>query len=169
LIRASVAVVAVAALLLAGCGGDSEGSNDKSSGTTATEKTATETTPTATATTPTGTNTTKTTQTSTGENQPGGGGDEEPARTQALFTGNGGRIRPTVIRVPSFIAIRVVLSSGDGGSYALRFKGRLVQVSGSKRSASADFAGLRPGKVLAGTAADGGNAVRVEATAEPGP
>ncbi len=34
------------------------------------------------------------------EDQPGGGGDEEPARSLALFTGEGGRITPRVVRVP---------------------------------------------------------------------
>jgi hypothetical protein len=161
--------VLVAAVALAGCGGDDEGG--KATGTTSEQQAATQTEPTDTGTATTETSeTTETSQTATSpEDQPGGAGDEEPARSQALFTGRGGRIRPTVVRVPSFIAIRVVLRSGDGRAYALRFKGRTLQVNGSARSATADFAGLRPGKVLAGTGVNGSNAVRVEATAEPGP
>lgn len=153
-------------MLLAGCGGDDEGS--KATKTATAEQTATQTATTETATAPTETTETGNTSTSP-EDQPGGQGDEEPARSQALFTGRGGRVRPTVVRVPAYIAIRVVLRSGDGAAYALRFKGHVIQVNGSKRSVTADFAGLRPGKVLAGSGVNGSNAVRVEATAEPGP
>src|SRR2546425_9731194 len=59
------------------------------------------------------------TQTTSPENQPGGAGDEEPIRTQALVTGRGGRISPRVVRVPPLIAVRLELRSGDGRSYGL--------------------------------------------------
>ena len=55
------------------------------------------------------------------EDQPGGAGDEEPARSLALLTGEGGRITPPTVRVPAFISIRVELRSGDGREYGLRF------------------------------------------------
>jgi hypothetical protein len=108
------------------------------------------------------------TETESPEDQPGGAGDEEPARSQALFTGRGGRIGPRVVRVPAFIAIRVELRSSDGRTYTLRIGGRTLRVDRDVDSVSARFDGLRPGKALAGTAADGSR-VRVEATAEPGP
>src|SRR4051812_591599 len=155
-----------AGIALAGCGGGDEGTTSNAAPA---PKTATETESTDTVTVPKETTeTTGTSGTATSpEDQQGGAGDEEPARSQALFTGKGGRIRPTVVRVPSFIAIRVELHSGDGKAYALRFKGRILQVDGTIRSVSRNFAGLRPGKVLAGTGVNGSNAVRVEATAEP--
>jgi len=96
------------------------------------------------------------------EEQPGGVGDEEPARTPALFTGRDGRIRPRVVRVPPFIAIHVELHSGDGAAYELRFGKRVL---GDGRSA--DFVGLRPGRSLVGEASSG--SVRIVADAEPGP
>ena len=159
---------ACAAVLAGGCGGDDESSTSKA---TTAPKTATETATTETATAPAETSQTTGTSTSgtSPEDQPGGAGDEEPARSQALFTGRGGRIRPTVVRVPAYIAIRVELRSGDGAAYALRFNNRILKVDGTVGSVTRDFSGLRPGKVLAGTGVNGGNAVRVEATAEPGP
>ena len=51
------------------------------------------------------------------EDEPGGAGDEEPARTLALFTAENGRITPRVVRVPAFISIQVELRSKDGREY----------------------------------------------------
>jgi hypothetical protein len=103
------------------------------------------------------------------EDEEGGAGDEEPARTLALFTGSGGQIKPRVIRVPAFISIRVELRARDGISYGLTFPGRTIQVSDGLSSASTTFDGLRPGEVLVGRYLQGGGRVRIEATAEPGP
>jgi hypothetical protein len=97
------------------------------------------------------------------------GGDEEPARSLALFVGRGGQIRPRVIRVPAFISVRVELRSADGRDYALEFKGEELAVRGGLASVSRAFDGLRPGEALVGRPLGAGNGVRVEATAEPGP
>jgi hypothetical protein len=103
------------------------------------------------------------------EDAPGGAGDEEPARSLALFTGKGGRVTPRVIRVPAFISIRIEVRSADGLEYALRFDGKMVKVSSGLRSVSTTIDGLRPGASVVGTPARGGGKVRIEATAEPGP
>jgi hypothetical protein len=103
------------------------------------------------------------------EDQQGGQGDEAGNRAQALLTGRAGRIAPRVVRVPPYIAIRVVLRSADGRTYALRFGRRRVRAGGQISSASAQFAGMRPGKVLVGRPVGRGNPVRIEANAEPGP
>lgn len=100
------------------------------------------------------------------EDRPGGAGDEVPARSQALFTGRGGSLRPRVVRVPPFIAIRGVLVSADGRAYGLRFGSRSLAVGPGRRSASATFDGLRPGRRLVGK---GSGRVVIEASAEPGP
>ena len=47
------------------------------------------------------------------EQQPGGAGDETPIATQALFTAKGGKVTPSRVRVPPFIAVRVVLQALD--------------------------------------------------------
>ena len=107
------------------------------------------------------------TGTGTPESQPGGAGDEEAARTLALFSGENGKITPPVVRVPAFISIRVELRSADGGEYALDFGAKTIKVPGELSSASTTFDGLRPGAKLVGTGPSG--RVRIEATAEPGP
>jgi hypothetical protein len=103
------------------------------------------------------------------EDQPGGAGDEEPARSLALFSGEDGRIMPRTIRVPAYISIRVELSSEDGREYGLTFDGETIRVSGGLASVSTTIDGLRPGESVVGTPTGPGNRVRIEATAEPGP
>ncbi len=100
------------------------------------------------------------------EEGPGGAGDEQPASSQALFTGRAGSVRPRLVQVPPFIAIRVELRSADGRAYRLSFRGRSLAVSGARRAASSTFDGLRPGRRMVGT---GTAEVVVEASAEPGP
>jgi hypothetical protein len=103
------------------------------------------------------------------EDQPGGAGDEEPARALALLTGEDGRITPRRVRVPAYISIRVELRSQDGQEYGLRFDGDTLRVSGGLSSVSTTIDGLRPGEAAVGTPTGPGNRVRIEATAEPGP
>jgi hypothetical protein len=103
------------------------------------------------------------------EDQPGGAGDEEPARTLALFTGENGRIAPRVIRVPAFISIRVELRSADGRQYGLSFDGATLSLNDGLSSVSTTLEGLRPGAAVVGRPRGGGTRVRIEATAEPGP
>ncbi|HMJ95164.1 MAG TPA: hypothetical protein VK486_04890 [Thermoleophilaceae bacterium] len=106
---------------------------------------------------------------STPEDQPGGAGDEEPARTLALFTAKDGRITPRVVRVPAFISIQVELRSPNGDKYGLRFGDVKITAGGGLSSVSTTIDGLRPGKAIVGTPSGPGNRVRIEATAEPGP
>ena len=103
------------------------------------------------------------------EDQPGGAGDEEPARALALLTGENGRITPRRVRVPAYISIRVELRAQDGQEYGLRFGGDTLRVSGGLSSVSTTIDGLRPGEAVVGTPTGPGNRVRIEATAEPGP
>jgi hypothetical protein len=159
-------------LAAAGCGGDDE--NEKAATgagprTQTTEATQTQTSPSTEKTTATAPAKTTTTEPTSPEDQPGGAGDEEPARSQAQFTGRAGRIGPRVVRVPAFIAIRVELRSADGGTYALRFGRRTLRAGGDVSSVSAEFDGMRTGESLIGRPIGAGNAVRVVANAEPGP
>jgi hypothetical protein len=161
-------------LVVAGCGGDDEGGGTTTETTpTVTEAlTETETEVETETETEIETETEVETQTSTSpEDQPGGAGDEEPARSQALFTGRGGRITPPVVKVPPFIAIRVELRSADGQSYSLDFGSNKEVVTNDQiASASTLFPGLRPNQRLVGAPVGGaGNRVTVVASAEPGP
>ena len=122
---------------------------------TATESAPADTTPTQTETSP--------------EDQPGGAGDEEPARTLALFTARSGEIRPRVVRVPAFISVQIELRSADGAAYALRFGDVTVRAGGQTNSTSTTIDGLRPNESITGVPQGAGNRVRISATAEPGP
>jgi hypothetical protein len=170
--RKLVAACLVAgALAAAGCGGD-----DEPTPTAPTTTAETETTPVVT--TPTDTQTeTKPMETETGpvptetspEDMPGGAGDAEPARTLALFTARGGRIRPRLVRVPAFISVQIELRSADGQDYALRFSDVTIKAGGAIHSTSTTLDGLRPGESITGVPQGAGNRVRISATAEPGP
>jgi hypothetical protein len=164
-----VRAVAIALVLaVSGCGGDDEPAATQPVDTaTAPTQTATVEAPTETEQPPAATETMPTE--STPEGQPGGAGDEEPARTLALFTAENGRITPPVVRVPAFISIQVELRSEDGAKYALRFGDVTITAGGGLNSTSTTIDGLRPNEAVVGKPVGPGNRVRVEATAEPGP
>lgn len=164
--------VSLVFLALAGCGGDDEGAGSKSA-------TGTDTTPGA----PTAPAPAKDGQAQTQppkkatpkrvtspEDQQGGAGDEEPARTQAELTGRGGRISPRTVRVPPYISLSVQLHSADRGTYELMLKGRRLRADRDVATATTEVAGLRPGRRLVARPVNGaGNAVVISATADPGP
>lgn len=171
-----VALVAAASIAALGCGGDDEETQTGARTDTAPAETRSEETVGETETESEPEPETETTPVETDtepapapEEEPGGAGDEEPARSLAMFTGRGGQIVPRTIRVPAFISIRVELRSADGRDYGLRIAGETLNVTGGLGSVSTTFDGLRPGQVLVGTPIGPGNRVRVEATAEPGP
>jgi hypothetical protein len=176
-VRLAAALLAALLLLVAGCGDDDEGTDTTPTEQVATETIETETMPAPETETEVETQTEDEAETETEietetspEDQPGGAGDEEPARSQALFTAAGGRVTPRVVRVPAFISVRVELRARDDGPYVLEIDGQRIEVGGQLSSGSVSLDGLRPGDAYVGTLS--GNAsgrVRVEATAEPGP
>jgi hypothetical protein len=160
-----IAALLAALLPFAGCGGDDDSTPTAPTTTVETETTPVVTTPTETQTEATPPETAPPTETEAPpEDMPGGAGDEEPARTLALFTARGGRIAPRVVRVPAFISVQVELRSPDGADYALRFGSVTV-----KPGAGHTFDGLRPGESMVGRPVGQGNPVTISATAEPGP
>jgi hypothetical protein len=102
-----------------------------------------------------------------GEAPPEGAGDEVPASSQALITGRDGRLRPSVVHVPPFIAVRVELVSADGVEYELTGGGKTVKAGGEIRSASTLLPGVRAGQRIILTGPQG--KVTIVADAEPGP
>jgi len=176
--KCSIALFAtVFALGLAACGDDDDGGSGSSYGggsqTEQTDTAATETTGTETQTTGTETDGeaegggAKSPSTVPGEDQEGGAGDEVPASSQALVTGNGGKLSPGTVRVPPFIAIRVQLRSADGVEYELTGGGKTVKAGGEIETAATTFDGLRSGEKLVLSGPQG--KVTIVANAEPGP
>jgi hypothetical protein len=93
-------------------------------------------------------------------------GDEEAIRSEAVFTGRNGRLTPREVRVPAFIAIRVILRSADGGAYSLTMNGSRLAIEGDGTD-ELELDGLLPDRSYAGKSPQGN--VRVVASAEPGP
>jgi hypothetical protein len=154
-----------------GCGGDDEEASTTPTATATAPTARTESVPTETVEQPAPTETEAETGTEaeSPEDMQGGAGDEEPARTLALFTGRAGRISPRVVRVPAFISVRIELRSADGAAYSLRFGDKTIAAGDKLQSTSRTIDGLRPGQVITGRPTGAGNPVRISATAEPGP
>jgi hypothetical protein len=175
--RSAALFATVLALGLAACGDDDDSSGDGSgygggtkteqTDTAATETTATETTGTETAGGEAEGGGAKPPTTVPSEDQEGGAGDEIPASSQALVTGDGGKLSPGTVRVPPFIAIRVQLRSADGVEYELSGGGKTVKAGGEIESAGTTFDGLRSGEKLVLSGPQG--KVTIVANAEPGP
>ena len=166
-IRSRSLLIGVALLALAGCGGGAGGGSQTiaAAGTSPpppsyqlTQKIETITTPT----TPAPTSTSP-------EDKPGGAGDEVPISTQALFTGKGGDITPATVRVPPFIAVKVILHSADGGSYAITVKGHELKADSAHPTASVTLSGLRAGKRYTADVSGAPETLAIVANAEPGP
>ena len=105
------------------------------------------------------------------EKQQGGAGDETPIATQALFTADGGKVSPSRIRVPPFIAVRIVLRAKDEKGYTLVVGGKEVAVGEGRTEASVRLDGLRPGGRYVVHNQFGNKPAKlvIVANAEPGP
>jgi hypothetical protein len=173
-IRSELALVAVAAVVLGGCGGDD---NDKPSSTVervyrapTTGQTTPEDVPVTPAPAPAPAPTETEPQQSPGEGDGtdgGGGGGTEPARTELTFTGSSTGVTPRDASVAPYISVKVSLVSKDGSSHTLTIDGQTAEVGGTRKSAFFTLPGIRPGKTYRGTA--DGKPVRILASSEPGP
>ena len=97
-------------------------------------------------------------------------GDEEPIRSEAVFSGSGGKLEPSVVRVPPFIAVRVVLRSSEASrdqGYSLTIGGKRLFIGHTRSTDEVELPGLLPNKAYRGRSPQGD--VRVVASAEPGP
>jgi hypothetical protein len=165
--RTLTALAAAAAIgpIFGGCGGDDE---DEAAAPVPAETVPTHTVPTPVTTPPPETTPTEREPGTGPATAPGEGqqGDEEAIRSEAVFTGRAGRLTPREVRVPAFIAVRVILRSA-GGKYSLAIGGRRLAVGDAHRTAKAELSGLLPNKAYTGRSPQGG--VRIVASAEPGP
>ena len=149
------ALVGVA--VLAGCGDDDEEPTQQpgSSQTAPDKPSAAETGPeVATETGPGGD-----ASTSPEESQEGGAGDEEEARSEAVFTCKGDTVEPARIEVPAYIAVKVRL---EGSGCRLSIGGQELRPGDSH-----DLDGLPPQDRYRGTS--GGKDVEIVPTGEGGP
>jgi hypothetical protein len=81
-----------------------------------------------------------------GEDQEGGGGDEEAARTPVRVVVDGEGITPPSVAVPAFIALRVTVRNDLPRAIRVRIgRERRVTVRARERRAI-DAGGLRPGR-----------------------
>ena len=97
-------------------------------------------------------------------------GDEEAIRSEAVFTGRGGRLGPRTVQVPAYIAIRVILRSSDASraqSYSLTIGGSRLMIGHTRGTDEVELEGLLPNRSYEGRSPQGN--VRVVASAEPGP
>ena len=102
--------------------------------------------------------------------EPQAQGDEEEIRSEAVFTGRGGRLTPREVRVPAFIAVRVILRGADASraqGYSLTIGGTRLFVGHTRKVDDAKLDGLLPGRSYRGRSPQGN--VRIVASAEPGP
>jgi hypothetical protein len=161
--QAVLALAAVVTLAAAGCGSD--GPATVSGGpasappptassavpTTATPRPATATeTPTQAAPAPTTTATAPTATTGVpsggGESQPGGAGDEEPARTPAAFRVGAAAITPRKVTVAAFLAVDVALTAqGQSRTIVLDAPGGGTFQVAAGGTRHVRLAGLKPG------------------------
>lgn len=102
--RAAAALVAAtAALALVGCGSDKDDSNAAADGSVVATAPSATTPPTDAA-----------PATSAPEDQPGGAGDEEGVTVQASLLLDDDKVVPTVVKVPAFLPIELVVVSVEG-------------------------------------------------------
>lgn len=148
------------ALAAAGCGGDEE-SGDSTVATApvvTTDRVHTAETPEAgtdTATSP--------------EDQPGGAGDEEPARSEVVLDFSEQGLSPAEVRVPPFIPVVLVIRS-DGTEYDLSYTAPAAG-GGANGTTEADFDidGLRPGQTIEVEERNTDSTATIEASDEVGP
>jgi hypothetical protein len=174
-IRSRAALV-IGLLALAGCGGGGGSSGTKAASAPPPSVSTTTTAPTPSATVPSQTapapkKKTPTKTATSPEQQPGGAGDETPIATQALFTGKGGKVSPSRVRVPPFIAVKIVLHAKDEKGYTLLVDGKEVAVGEGRTKATVRLDGLRPGAkyVLHNQFGNKPGTLVIVANAEPGP
>lgn len=141
-------LAALAALGLAGCGGDD---GDGTAAQPTATATATPTPPEATApSAPSPPADAPTPSPTAGEDQPGGAGDEAAARVPvALTVGSDGTVSPDTVSVPAFLALELRVRNRTAGSISVRMEGAdppgpFTVAAG--RTSRERVAGVRPGR-----------------------
>ncbi|MEX2194048.1 MAG: hypothetical protein WD844_02075 [Thermoleophilaceae bacterium] len=104
------------------------------------------------------------------EDQPGGAGDEEPARSEVVIDFSEEGLSPTEVQVAPFIAVVLVIRSTDGTEYNLSYTAP-AEGGGANGTTEADFDidGLRPGQKIEIEERNTDSTATVVASDEAGP
>jgi hypothetical protein len=181
---AAAVAVALALAGAAGCGGDDEPATPSGEGaepTTAVAPATSTDSTLATTTTPTAAATAPTTPTATtgvppggvttgegGESGEGGAGDEEAVRVSVALTLAGGRLAPTTVTVPAFLALEVTITStGPAATATLPGGATLAIPAGS--AATKRLTGLKPGDYAVTAGGGAKTTLHVVSGGDPGP
>lgn len=166
--------LALAALTLAaaGCGSDDEepaGQTTPPAATAQTEGAGTDTAPEPETTTAPAPGTTED-EPASPEDQEGGAGDEEPARTEVELAVSREGISPREVRVVPYLRVVIVVRSTDGTAYDLRYSapGTTGEASGTG-TARIELDGMRPGEEAELTERTTGTRARIVASDAAGP
>ena len=104
------------------------------------------------------------------EDEEGGAGDEEPARSEVEleFTRDG--LEPPIVRVAPFIAVKLIVRSVDGSEYDLSVSGPLSGGGANGNTETdLDLEGLRPGQKYEVREKNSGSVTAIVASDEVGP
>ena len=104
------------------------------------------------------------------EEQEGGAGDEEAARSEVELEFSRNGLEPPIVRVAPFIAVKLIVRSVDGSEYDLTVSG--PQSGGGANGTSQtdlDLEGLRPGQEYEVRERNTGSVTAIVASDEVGP
>ena len=154
-------LVLLLTLLVASCGSDDEPDEPdavRTAPTATAEETATERPPTG-------------TREASPEDQPGGAGDEEPARSEAVLEiSRAGALSPKRVQVAPFIAVKLILRPARGRDYEVTVRGpAYTGQAGGNRESDLDLEGLRPGQQYEVEENESGSRALIVASDDVGP
>lgn len=104
------------------------------------------------------------------EDEEGGAGDEEAARSEVELEFSSRGLEPPIVRVAPFIAVRLIVRSVDGTEYDLTVGGPLSGGGANGTTeADLDLEGLRPGQKYEVRERNTGSVAAIVASDEVGP
>lgn len=104
------------------------------------------------------------------EDEEGGAGDEEAARSEVELEFSADGLEPPIVRVAPFIAVRLIVRSVDGSEYDLTVGGPLSGGGANGTTeADLDLEGLRPGQKYEVRERNTGSVAAIVASDEVGP
>jgi hypothetical protein len=104
------------------------------------------------------------------EEQEGGAGDEEAARSEVVLEFSHEGLEPPIVRVAPFIAVKLIIRSVDGSEYNVSVSGpRSGGGAAGSSEADLDLEGLRPGQRYEVRERTSGSVTTIVASDDVGP